>query len=266
MIVDNDLKIVQFRGQTGAFLEPAPGEASLNLLKMAREGLLYGLRTTIHDARKKEAEARKEGLRISSAEGISEVAISVVPLGSDSPEGRHFLVLFETSTVAPRPPAEAARTRGKKKSPREDERPATAATGTRRQPGISPVDHSGPRGGQRGIAIGQRGNPFINEELQSTNEELDTAKEELQSTNEELNTVNEELHGRNDELMRRQFRFDQPCGVGADCDRDGGRGPAHPALHADGRESAEFDPQRCGPADFGHQAEHQLRRSGTTDH
>ena len=39
-----------------------------------------------------------------------------------------------------------------------------------------------------------------NEELQSTNEELDTAKEELQSTNEELNTVNEELHGRNEEL------------------------------------------------------------------
>src|SRR5262249_43393586 len=41
-----------------------------------------------------------------------------------------------------------------------------------------------------------------NEELQSTNEELDTAKEELQSTNEELNTVNEELHGRNEELAR----------------------------------------------------------------
>jgi two-component system, chemotaxis family, CheB/CheR fusion protein len=41
-----------------------------------------------------------------------------------------------------------------------------------------------------------------NEELQSTNEELDTAKEELQSTNEEINTVNEELHGRNEELSQ----------------------------------------------------------------
>src|SRR5207302_1533375 len=39
-----------------------------------------------------------------------------------------------------------------------------------------------------------------NEELQSTNEELQTAKEELQSTNEELNTVNDELEQRNDEL------------------------------------------------------------------
>src|SRR6185369_13368064 len=41
-----------------------------------------------------------------------------------------------------------------------------------------------------------------NEELQSTNEELETAKEELQSTNEELNTVNEELQSRNQELTQ----------------------------------------------------------------
>src|SRR5438552_2714456 len=33
VLVDDDLKIVQFRGQTGVFLEPAPGEASLDLLK-----------------------------------------------------------------------------------------------------------------------------------------------------------------------------------------------------------------------------------------
>jgi two-component system CheB/CheR fusion protein len=54
----------------------------------------------------------------------------------------------------------------------------------------------------RRAAIRQREVLSANEELQSTNEELDTAKEELQSTNEELNTVNEELHGRNEELSR----------------------------------------------------------------
>src|SRR6185437_12089750 len=51
-IVDSNLQVVQFRGHTGSFLEPAPGDASLNLLKMAREGLLYGLRTALHAARK----------------------------------------------------------------------------------------------------------------------------------------------------------------------------------------------------------------------
>ena len=39
-----------------------------------------------------------------------------------------------------------------------------------------------------------------NEELQSTNEELETTNEELQSTNEELETTNEELQSSNEEL------------------------------------------------------------------
>jgi len=38
--------------------------------------------------------------------------------------------------------------------------------------------------------------------LQSINEELETSKEELQSSNEELNTLNEELQNRNRELSR----------------------------------------------------------------
>ena len=40
----------------------------------------------------------------------------------------------------------------------------------------------------------------MNEEMQSTNEELETSKEELQSTNEELITVNTELRNKVDEL------------------------------------------------------------------
>ena len=42
----------------------------------------------------------------------------------------------------------------------------------------------------------------VNEELQSTNEELETSKEELQSTNEELATVNAELQSKVDESSR----------------------------------------------------------------
>jgi DNA-binding CsgD family transcriptional regulator len=40
----------------------------------------------------------------------------------------------------------------------------------------------------------------INEELQSSNEELETSKEELQSLNEELNTVNAQLQDKVEEL------------------------------------------------------------------
>jgi two-component system CheB/CheR fusion protein len=42
----------------------------------------------------------------------------------------------------------------------------------------------------------------VNEELQSTNEELETSKEELQSTNEELATVNSELQNKVNEFSK----------------------------------------------------------------
>ncbi|HLD47633.1 MAG TPA: chemotaxis protein CheB, partial [Desulfobaccales bacterium] len=50
VIIDEAMKILYFRGQTGAFLEPAPGEASLNLLRMAREGLSGEIRAAVHAA------------------------------------------------------------------------------------------------------------------------------------------------------------------------------------------------------------------------
>src|SRR5262249_34837132 len=93
VVVDSDMQIVQFRGQTGAYLEPAPGEASLNLLKMAKEGLLYGLRTAIHTARKTRETVRKGGLQVRAGAGWRPVSLEVIPLGAS---GRiHYLVLFD---------------------------------------------------------------------------------------------------------------------------------------------------------------------------
>ncbi len=201
VLVDADLHIVQARGHTGPFLELAPGDASLNLLKMARDDLLFGLRAAINEARRSGAPVRKEGLR-TTIDGTSTSAnLEVLPLGSAT--DRHFLVLFE-----PRPPGGGAARPPRKGPPR-------SRRGAR--------DESQARQLQRELAASreylqaiiqdleatneelQSANEEIlssNEELQSTNEELDTAKEELQSTNEELNTVNEELHGRNEELSR----------------------------------------------------------------
>src|SRR5204863_3466573 len=89
VIVDSELRIVQFRGQTGDYLEPAPGEASLNLLKMARQGLLHGLRTAIHEARKSEMPVRKEGVRVKYNGAVREVNVEVVPL-TNIPDGRYY--------------------------------------------------------------------------------------------------------------------------------------------------------------------------------
>ena len=87
------MEIVQFRGRTSAFLEPAPGAASFNLLKMAREGLLAELRTAIHAARKKEGIVRREGLRIKTDAHVVNASVEVIPFIGGGNE-RYFLVLF----------------------------------------------------------------------------------------------------------------------------------------------------------------------------
>ena len=63
VIVDENLKILQFRGHTGPFLEPMPGEASLNLLRMVREGLRAEVGAALHQAIKGGTPVRKAGLK-----------------------------------------------------------------------------------------------------------------------------------------------------------------------------------------------------------
>ena len=67
---------------TQPYLAHSPGKASLNLLKMLREGLLVAVRSAILRAGKEEATVRGEGLRVKSNGGYREVAIEVIPVGS----------------------------------------------------------------------------------------------------------------------------------------------------------------------------------------
>lgn len=178
---------------------------------MAREGLLYGLRSAMHDARKHDRPARKDGLRVKRNGHTMDVAVEVLPLMTPG-DARHYLVLFEeagaTATPAPEPAA-----RGRKAGKRSGKRARAAQADTDERLARLQQELAASREYMQSIIQDleatneelQSANEEIlssNEELQSTNEELDTAKEELQSTNEELNTVNEELQGRNEELSR----------------------------------------------------------------
>ena len=197
VLVNDSMEILQFRGHTGLYLESPPGDASLNLLKLAREGLLHGLRSAVQAARKTRKPARKEALRVRSEAGWTDVNLEVIPLtGLNAP---HFLVMFEPPQGAPPPrrPAPRAKVGPSEKDGRHSARLEEELASTREylQSIIQEVEAANEEL--------QSANEEIlssNEELQSTNEELDTAKEELQSTNEELNTLNEELHARNEEL------------------------------------------------------------------
>jgi PAS domain S-box-containing protein len=200
VLVAENMEIIHFRGHTGAFLEPAPGVASLNLLKMAREGLLRGLQVALQSARKTDSAVHRSGLRVDSNGHERIVNLHVVPLRSLRPRERTFLVVFEDAT------------------PRQAEAEKTAPAG--RAAGRS---GDGDRAAQlkqelaatksylQSVIEGQEATneelrslneeiQSTNEELQSTGEELETANEELQSGNEELNTLNDELQHRNQEL------------------------------------------------------------------
>ena len=66
VIVNDQLDIVQFRGSTGDFLEPSPGKASLNVLKMAREGLSFELRNALQKSKSTKSSFIKQGIPISN--------------------------------------------------------------------------------------------------------------------------------------------------------------------------------------------------------
>jgi two-component system CheB/CheR fusion protein len=202
VLVDENLKIVHTRGKTGHFLELAAGDPDLDVLKMARPGLLHGLRSTLHEARHDNRPVRKEGLKINFNGHGKVVDLAVYPIRlRDVP---HFLIAFEDAgrrqAEADAPPARAA----------EGKEPTGDRDTVERLRDLQEELDSNREYLQATIQDLEAANEELqsaneeilssNEELQSTNEELDTAKEELQSTNEELNTVNDELHGRNQEL------------------------------------------------------------------
>jgi len=203
VIVNANLQIVQFRGRTGPYLEPATGEPNLSVLKMARGGLLHPLRSALQQAKRRSRVVRKEQVHVQRNGDWIEIVLEVVPFATS--RGEHYLVLFDEAPAAARP------TKGRRKLRR------TAAPLTAHQSDFRVSDLRRELVASREYLQSiiqeleaaneelQSANEEIlssNEELQSTNEELDTAKEELQSTNEELNTVNEELHSRNEELTR----------------------------------------------------------------
>ncbi|WP_414543439.1 chemotaxis protein CheB [Nostoc sp. CCY0012] len=97
VIINEDLEILQFRGQTSSYLQPAPGRPSFNLLRMAKEELQLELRTAIHQAKKGEEAVTKSGIEIQENEQVKHVKIDVVPFKPVAATERYFLVMFSTT-------------------------------------------------------------------------------------------------------------------------------------------------------------------------
>jgi two-component system CheB/CheR fusion protein len=196
VIVDEQFDIVQFRGSTREFLEPSPGKASLNVLKMAREGLSFELRNALHKSKTSNETLIKEGIPIDKGKKL--ITIEVVPL-LDTIE-LHFLILFREEAAM-----------GNEQLATDNQQAETGHKKDARDAQIAQLEKElmAAREDMRSITEDQEAaneelqsaNEELlsgSEELQTLNEELETSKEELQSTNEELITVNQELFDRNE--------------------------------------------------------------------
>ncbi len=203
VVVNEQLDIVQFRGDTTPFLAPAPGTATLNFAKMAREGLLPDVRMAIRKARTKSGPVGKDGVVVAVNGDRKEIGLQVIPINLPTLKDLHYLILFEEARRRTVWEPGRKNRRGSESAPKEREEYVAqlenelSATKEYLQTMIEEQEATNEE-----IAVRERGDPSSNEELQSTNEELETAKEELQSTNEELNTVNESLANRNMELSQ----------------------------------------------------------------
>ena len=200
VIVSDALEILQFRGRTSPYLEPASGRANLNVLNMVREELAIALRTAIASAKKKAAPVKKNVVFEHKGKRCV-VHLSVIPLGeSASGMGQCYLILFEDTALPIEKHDKTSRRLPLKVSDLvrrtllEQKRELQATRALLKE---TLASHDALREDY------QSANDEMlsaNEELQSTNEELETSKEELQATNEELTTVNDELNSNNSTL------------------------------------------------------------------
>jgi two-component system, chemotaxis family, CheB/CheR fusion protein len=212
VLLSGDLEVLQFRGDTGLYLSPAPGKASLNVLKMAREGLLVSLRALLQKAKKEDAPVSEANVRVRSNGGFRPVAVTVIPIKRGGTQQRWYWVLFEdverferreeSDRKGARPRSRGARKAENKLLQDKDDQIVrlTQELGATREYLQSVIEQQ--EAANEELQSANEEVQSANEELQSINEELETSKEEIQSSNEELRTVNEELHNRNEELSR----------------------------------------------------------------
>lgn len=186
-------------GETGKFLRPPPGQASLNIIQMAREGLELELRGAIQTAvslgtptLNREVQVKTNGTNIT-------VGLSVRPL--PDPQGGEGLLLISFQEIARAVSKPKRKTASK---PAELGRIAELERELSYNKENLQATIEEQQASNEELKSSNEEMQSTNEELQSTNEELETSKEELQSVNEELITVNAELQAKIEQLAGMQ--------------------------------------------------------------
>ncbi|HSB03220.1 MAG TPA: chemotaxis protein CheB [Anaerolineales bacterium] len=203
VLVSGRGEILYIHGRTGKFLEPAPGEAGMNILAMARTGLQRELTAAFHRAVAGRQLVSHKNLRVQTNGESVTINLAVrpaAPVGGEGNAQDAYLVVLEE---VPAPMEAPASTTDKALTPSTvDGRIAALESELRSKEEYLQTTIEEMETSNEELKSTNEELQSVNEELQSTNEELETSKEELQSVNEELATVNAELQTKVVELSR----------------------------------------------------------------
>ena len=203
-LVNERGEILHIYGRTGKFLEPAPGDAAMNIMAMARSGLQRELTAALRQAVTERKPVHFHGLRVRTNGDTILANLAVQPVAFKEGSGLLsdiYLVVLEEQPELSEDDADIS----------ADDAPFSSEAQARiaalelelrgkedyLQTTIEELETSNEE-----LKSANEELQSVNEELQSTNEELETSKEELQSVNEELATVNTELQSNISELSR----------------------------------------------------------------
>ncbi len=194
VVINERMDVLQVRGDTSPYLTIPPGEATLNLLKMCRPGLLVDLRSGLHEAALHDEPLQRDSWITPSGQPSVAVTIHVLPFTDPSTAQRLCIVLFNARAVPERATEEL--TGEGANDLRRVERELSETKDY-----LNAIIEKEQATNEE-LKSASEEILSANEELQSTNEEMATAKEETQASNEELTTVNDELQTRNQEMAR----------------------------------------------------------------
>ncbi|MBC3541037.1 PAS domain-containing protein [Rufibacter sp. H-1] len=190
LIINPKGDIFYVHGRTGKYLEPAQGQATLNVFEMAREGLTFELNNLVNRAAVLKEQTAGENIQIKTDHGTQYVKLTVTPL-LEPDQVRGMLLLTFEDMPQPKP------RKGRKDSAEE---------ASQKDARIAELEKELLYTKQRLQSTIEEMNSSL-EELKSTNEELQSANEELQSTNEETMTNKEEMQSLNEELMTINLQY-----------------------------------------------------------
>ena len=177
VIVDENMQILQARGQLDSYLQVPQGAPTASLTLMVRPGLLAGLKMAIQQAQKQNAAVGEKGLRIKEDGHFRMVDVRVSPIRSTNGKGRWFLVLFEDSKVPAKKPAKRVKAAKKGRD--------TDKVAEQLQQDVGRLEHE--------LTETRDYLQSIIETQEASAEELRSSMEEAQATNEELDTAREEF-------------------------------------------------------------------------